>query len=133
MADNETVQASWITYLKSKTALTALLTNGGANEIRESQWQGDDFAYPAVRISMDYMPSVIDCFDSVDAIIDVFSEQKSSKEAAHIAATLLGLLHNQQINDGTTNSWHIHVERIDRPIRDMYAWKASLKVNALVV
>lgn len=133
MADNETIWASWITYLKSKTALTNLLTNGGANEIRESQWQGDDFEYPAVRISMDYMPSSIDCFDSIDVIIEVFSEQKSSKEAAHIAATIYGLLHNQQINDGTTNSWHIHVEKINKPIRDIYAWKSTLEVNALVV
>jgi len=133
MPDNETIQASWITFLKSKSALTDLLTNGGANEIRESQWQGDEFQYPAVRISLEYMPSVIDCFDSVDVIIEVFSEQKSSKEAAHIAATLKNLLHNQQINDGTTNSWHIHVEKVNRPIRDIYAWKSTLEINALVV
>ena len=85
--DNETVQSSWVAYLKSKPQLVALLDS--SLQIKEQQFQGDSFLYPAVRVAIDYYPSVNGCGpDGIDVYIDVFSAEKSSKEAAHISAVL---------------------------------------------
>ena len=59
MRSIEEVQGAMISYLKSQSPVTSLL--GGTTEIRESEWQGTDFVYPAVRLSIDWMPSVNGC------------------------------------------------------------------------
>lgn len=134
MADGETTQASWIAYLKTKTNLTTLLTNGGANEIRESQWQGDVFSYPAIRVSVDYMPSINGCGpDNIDVYIDVFSEEKSSKQVAHIAATLQSILHKKPFTSLGVNFPLVAVNKVDKPERDIYAWKSRVHIKGLAV
>ena len=87
MPDNETAQSSWVVYLKSKPQLTSLLDS--PLEIKEFDYQADQFKYPGIRVSIDYYPSVNGCGpDDIDVFIDVFSAEKSSKEAAHISAVL---------------------------------------------
>lgn len=50
MISNDLIQAALIAKLKADTALVAWLTaESAANEIREIQWQGAQFVYPAVR------------------------------------------------------------------------------------
>ena len=53
MIGNDAIQAAIIAKLKANTALVAWLTALSAgDEIRETQWQGTVFAYPAVRASV---------------------------------------------------------------------------------
>lgn len=132
MANQETVQEAWIAYLKSKTALVALLDN--SLQIKQLQWQGDEFLYPAVRVSVDYMPSVNGCGpDDVDVFIDVFSEEKSAKEVLHISATLQSILQKKPFTQNGINFPLVWVKKIDKPVRDIYAWKSTLHIKALAV
>lgn len=136
MADLETAQAAWIAYLKSKTQLTSLLitsdTPNGADEIRELEWQGDDFHYPNVRVSMNYFPSINGCGpDDLDVFIDVFSEQKSSKQASQIAAVIQSILQKHPFTQDGVKFPMVWVEKVDRPNRDIYAWRVTLHIKGL--
>lgn len=133
MSDGEQTQASWISYLKSKQQVTSLLQTG-SQEIRETSWQGDEFTYPAIRVHVDYEPSVNGCGpDDIEVTIDVFSEQKSSKEAAHIAAVLQGILHKHPFTSLGVNFPLVWVKKVDKPFRDIYAWKSTLHIKGLAV
>jgi hypothetical protein len=132
MADGETVQASWVAYLKSKTALVSLLDS--SLQIKEGQWQGDSFLYPAVRISVDYEPSIISCGpDDIEVTIEVFSEQKSSKEAAHIAAVIQGIIDRHPFTYLGIKFPFVWVKKVDKPFRDIYAWKSVVHIKGLAV
>ncbi len=53
MIANNLIQAEIISKLKADTALIDFLTDLSAgNEIREAQWQGAIFTYPAVRVDL---------------------------------------------------------------------------------
>lgn len=132
MADIETAQAAWVAYLKSKTQLVALLDS--SLQIKEQQWQGDEFKYPAVRVAVDYFPSINGCGpDDIDVTVDVFSEQKSSKEAAHIAAVLQSILHKHPFTQNGVKFPMVNVQKIQKPFRDIFAWKVSVPVKGLAV
>ena len=51
MIGNHILQASLIADLKAASAITTLLASSG--EVRELQYQGADFAYPALRVHID--------------------------------------------------------------------------------
>lgn len=128
-ADGEIFQAAWINSLKSKTPITSLLTNGGQNEIRETQYQGTDFTYPAVRVHLDFMPSINRCgVDDADVYIDVFSAEKSSKEAAHIAATIQNEYHGRTMSYLTHLFPTIIVRKVEKPERGIYGWISRIHI-----
>ena len=48
MRTPDEIQIALIERLKANTALVALL--GTADQIKETEWQGAEFTYPAVRV-----------------------------------------------------------------------------------
>ena len=130
--DIETLQEAWIAYLKAQPTVVNLLTNGGANEIKETQWQGDTFSYPAIRIYIDEMPNVVTCSpETIEVYIDVFSEQKSSKEARHITAALEALLKKTQFSQNGIKFPMVWTKKVIHPKRDIYSWRACLEIQAM--
>jgi hypothetical protein len=128
---NEGATEAWIAYLKAQTPITSLLNS--SLQIKELEYQGDGFVYPGIRVSLDYMPGEDNCFpDSMTVYLDTFSEQKSSKEAVHITATVLNVLRN--ISSFTQNNvkfFMIHVRKISRPDRiESGAWQSTLEIDA---
>src|SRR5690242_12204786 len=94
IATDETFKASWIASLKGQATLTPLLLIPGSTSIKEEQWQGTSFEYPAVRVAVDFMPSINRCGpDDADITIEVYSDEKSSKQSAHIASIIYQLYH----------------------------------------
>lgn len=132
MITNEDATIAWVAYLKSQsTVLVPPLAN--ISQIKELEWQGTDFVYPGIRVSLDYMPGEDNCFpDSMTVYLDTFSAEKSSKEAIHITALLLNLLRN--LGSFTQNGvkfFMIHVTKITRPDRiESGAWQSTLEINA---
>jgi hypothetical protein len=87
------VQLALIERLKADTALVALL--GTADQIKETEWQGANFVFPAVRVENTIKPNIVYCSpDDVDITIFCLSEQKSSKQCSQIAARVSTLFHN---------------------------------------
>ncbi len=131
MPSGEDTQVAWIAYLRSKPQVTSLLA-GGANEIKELEWQGEVFSYPNIRVSVDYYPSVNGCGpDDFDLYIDVFSEEKSSKQAVHIAEVLQNLLHKKPFTQSGVKFPMVWVKKVDRPDRDIFAWRSTLHIKGL--
>ena len=129
--DNETTAAAWIAYLKSKPQLVSLLDS--SLQIKQNQWQGDEFLYPAVRFAVDYYPSVNGCGpDDIDVFIDVFSTEKSDKQAVHIAAVLDAILQKHPFTQNGLKFPLVWVKEIKKPFRDIFAWKSSLIIKGLV-
>jgi hypothetical protein len=88
MISPELVQAGIITKLKADTALIAWLTTYSAqNEVRENQWQGRQFVYPAVRVDIltQTEPGNPPCYSQALFNVFAFAEGDSSKNCGVLA------------------------------------------------
>ena len=94
------IKGAYISRMKANTTITAELTNGGANEIREAQWQGRDFSYPCVRVrilSVDPMQPDCNRYE-ITVAIAVFSEEGSSYQADRISGIISNELHGSSFS-----------------------------------
>lgn len=122
-------QEAWIADLKSRTQLTSLLVNGGAEEIREAEWQGTDFLYPNIRVSLDWMPPIEGCGpEDADVYLEVFSAQKSSKETTIIASKIAELYHKKPFTSNGIHFSTVVVRKVDKPNRSIYAWLSTVHI-----
>jgi hypothetical protein len=97
MIDNALIQKAVVARLKANGALTAKLTS--ASEIKEAQYQGRSFAYPAVRVAILLQVPLMDweqCnLSRVTFSVFTLSEQDSSKEADQISFLVNSVLHKK--------------------------------------
>jgi hypothetical protein len=129
IATDETFKSAWIASLKSQITLTPLLLIPGSTSIKEIQWQGTEFEYPAVRVGVDFMPSINRCGpDDADITIEVFSAEKSSKQSAHIASVIYQLYHGHPFSAAGIMFNTVIVRKIHKPVRSIYAWMTKIDV-----
>lgn len=109
MIANDRVQAGIIAKLKANAALIAWLTAKSADdEIRESQWQGTVFTYPAVRVDLGtQLPGGNGpCYlinGEIPFTVYSYSEDDSSKQADVLAGLVnVALLGEQFSGTGFT-------------------------------
>lgn len=124
------VQAAWVAYLKAQPTLVALLPS--SNNIKELEWQGEDWTYPAVRISVDFFPSVNGCIPRAEIFIDIFSEGKTSNQASNIAGMIQNLVHRRPFTSVGVTSFMVIVQEVTHPARSIFAWQSSIKINTLI-
>ena len=97
MLRNDQVQGAWISYLKSKSDITDQLID--TDEIREDQYQSDQFTYPNIRVRIiDNTPQEgRDCnLHDITISTMVFSEEASSQQADRIAGIIMDTLQDTQ-------------------------------------
>lgn len=123
----EDIQAAFVAYLKTKTIVTSLLANASPVEVREAEWQGTDFLYPNIRISVDMVPQECGPYNA-DITIDTFSGEKSSKQAVHISAILTGLLHKRSFTSLGLRFSTVRVMKVNRPDRSIVAWLSQVNL-----
>jgi len=129
IATDETFKASWIASLKSKPSITSLLLIPGSDSVKEEQWQGTSFQYPAVRVAVDFMPSINRCGpDDGDITIEVFSAEKTSKQSAHIASVIYQLYHGHPFTSAGIMFNTVIVRKVHKPIRSIYAWMTKIDI-----
>lgn len=83
MISPELIQAGIIAKLKADSALTTFLTDRSAgDEIRENQWQGRQFVYPAIRVDLltQTEPGNPPCYSQTAFNVFAFTEGDSSKD-----------------------------------------------------
>jgi hypothetical protein len=88
MISPELVQAGIITKLKADAALIAWLTaRSASSEIRENQWQGRQFVYPAIRVDLlpQTEPGNPPCYSQTLFNVFAFAEGDSSKDCGVLA------------------------------------------------
>lgn len=129
----EQIQMAWISHLKSLPAITSLMTGVSGTEIRESNWQGGDYTYPAIRVYVDTFPSVNGCGpDTAQITTCVFSEQKSSLEAKHISGTLVKNVHKKRFTSNGVTFEMVRVTKTTKSERSIYAWQSDVVCECLV-
>lgn len=106
MVNLNNLQKAIIQLLKANTPLVAALTSDG--DIKEAQWQGQDFIYPAIRVDIHPQYPI---GNGVDRLIlsrgtwsvRTYSTQNNSYQANNLMGLVIDALFNKQWS-GTDNS-----------------------------
>lgn len=141
MRTSDEVRAGLLAYFKSKSNITSLLASSGS--IKEAQWQGVDFVYPAIRISVDFIPSINGCGpDKAEFVVESFSEEKSSLQVETISAAMETLLHKHPFSVTITLPGHsptvikfpiVVVTRVLKAERSIFGWRSQIDLTTQVV
>lgn len=124
-ATPETFKAAWIANLKSKPTLVALV----GEEIREVEYQSTDWVYPCIRVAVGFKPSINRCGpDDGEVDLEVYSAEKSSKEAAHIASEIFTLYHGHPFEQSGIKFSTVIVREVTKPERSIFAWMVNVKI-----
>lgn len=100
MIDNDLIQAAIVAKLKANTALTTwLAVRSTAGEIREGQFQGREFLYPAVRVELGTQIEEGNppCYSTLAFTVYSYSEQNSSQQANQLAGLIADALLRKSI------------------------------------
>lgn len=107
MIANEVLQADLLADLLAYTTLTALLAS--AAEVREDQYQGTKFAYPAVRLAILQQTPISErenCDHARLALaVRCYAEEASSKLADTIAGVVNGRWHRRNFHGTGWYTW----------------------------
>jgi len=104
MIRNDLVQKGVISKLKADVSLITWLTTLAAqNEIREAQWQGRTFVYPAVRIQVGTQTEIGDppCFSKCNFTVYSFTEKDSSQQADELSNLIDVALIRKKLSPGS--------------------------------
>lgn len=124
-ATPETFKAAWIEDLKEKPTVVAIV----GNEIRENEYQASDWVYPCIRVSLSFKPAINRCFpNDGDVDIDIYSAEKSSKQAAHLASLVYELYHGHPFESAGIRFSTVIVREVTKPDRSVFAWVTTVKV-----
>lgn len=95
MISNEILQKALIARMKVNTGIIAVLN--GATEVREQQWQGRAFTYPAVRLALGTQAPRIEMeictWSRLSFSILCLSENRSSKQSDQLAGAVNTAFH----------------------------------------
>ena len=133
MLRNDEIQTAIVAYLKTKTAITSLLITEdnvtGTSEIREDQWQGDNFLYPNIRVRMISNAPFGDS-DQCDAStftvsIMSYSEEASSQQAEKISGIISTSLNAKSFVQGSVSMFLRTTNLIPAVRADTHTWRAE--------
>ena len=118
---------AWITDLKAQPTLITMV--GRADRIKENEYQSTDWVYPAVRVSLEFIPSINRCgSDDANVEIDCYSEQKSSKEASDIASLIYELYQGKPFEANGIRFSTVIIRNVAKPEKDIFAWMVKVKI-----
>lgn len=129
---NNDIQAGLIQILKTNAPIIAVVS---VTEIRESQWQGTDFVYPAIRVQVAENSPMADsaCSTSiVKASIWVFTEDDSSFDCNDFAGIIANELHGHSFNSNSL-AFASRVSKIVPARRsELRTWRSEVQISCLV-
>ena len=131
MLSNDDIQAGLIAYLKADTTIVALLAAG--TSIKEDQWQGTTFVYPAVRVDLGIQLPRANC-DGAETTFSIlcYSEDASSQEADELAGTVNDQLHRKAFTKSSIR-YSIYSQGLIPAIReDDRTWRSEATFHATV-
>lgn len=139
MISNEIVQAAITAYLKADANVIAAL-GGSADEIREAQWQGTTFNYPAVRVQLQTQIPEGELLCDIGRIpiaILCYSESNSSMQADQIAGiintALNGKTFTQITSLGSVRFAMFRSQGLISAVReDIRTWRSEATFDVLV-
>ena len=127
---NDQIQYAIIDYLKDDA--TVLAEFDSSEEIKEDQWQGTTFEYPALRVNLiESKPSnqTQNCSQAAIKLqIEVFTEDDSSRNCDRIAGIICNVLHPQQFTNQSINLALTLENLVPAKRRDEKTWEAQIKM-----
>ena len=127
------IRSALISYMKANSTITTAL--GSTVEIRERQWQGTEFVYPCIRVSIGsavpQMAGECDVFDC-NVSITVFSELAQSSQADNITGIINTVLHRRSFSYGGVR-FMVWTSRLIEAVReDTRTWRSELILQTTV-
>jgi len=139
MRRNDEVQAAIIAYLKANATILAELVDIHGDpvpeEIREDQWQGENFSYPNIRVRLISNVPLLDeqCdFSTLTVSIMVFSEEASSQEADRIAGIIHGIMHQRSFEQNSIAFTLRTTNLIPAVRQDIRVWRSEVLMSGIV-
>jgi len=131
LRSNDEIQAALLAYIKDKATITAVITS---TEMREDQWQGTTFTYPAIRIRMiSNVPSDTNCnYNNISVSFMVFTENASSQEADRIAGIINQALHDKSFVSNNIAIFLRTTNLIPAFRSDIRTWRSEVLMNGIV-
>lgn len=137
---NDIIQGALVAHLKTITALTTKLSDYGSDstEIRENQWKGADFLYPAIRVQIrNNNPIQGYCAASdINISIIIFTEDQSSAHCNELSGIIGAYLKDRQFGSTFQGSaYHFSMGRMNLvPAMDVGSllWRAEVVISGSV-
>ena len=132
MISNNEIQEALIIELQAET--TVLVELSDTDEIREDQWQGTEFSYPAIRVKMiSNKPLVASGCDQtkISVGLEVFSEDASSMQADRIAGIIQDALHDKPFSQGSLLIALRTNDLIPAMRSNVRTWKSEVLMNGI--
>lgn len=125
--NKEQAKADWIANLKTRTSITDIV----GPEIRECEYQATDWAYPCVRLDVDFKPSINGCGPD-DAYISIYAytDEKSSKVSEHLASLIEDIYHKINFKQGGHMYITNAVTDVSKSSRSIFAWETMVSIHA---
>ncbi len=131
MIHNDRIQAALLARAKANTNILAKLVD--TDELREDQWQGREFSYPAIRIRIIRNEPIIDCNQTVEFSFQTFSEQSSSKQADDICGTINDEFHDKSFSRNSIRFTGVICQNLSPAMRvDERTWRAETFFEARI-
>ena len=131
MIHNDRIQAALLARAKSIATILAKLTD--TDEIREDQWQGREFTYPAYRIRIIRNEPISSCNQKVEFSFQAFSEQSSSKQADDMCGTINDEFHDKSFSRNSIRFTGVICQNLAPAMRvDQRLWRAETFFEARV-
>jgi hypothetical protein len=125
-ATSETFKTAWIADLKEQVNVIAPVP---VDEVKEFEYQSTDWTYPCIRVAVEFIPSSNYCGpDDANIEIEVYSEQKSSKQSVHIASMIQAHYHGHPFTQSPTRFNTVVVRKVEKPNRDVPAWVTRVHI-----
>lgn len=127
---NDQIQAGIVSYLKGKSAIVAEVT---VVEIREDQWQGDEYIYPNVRVRLiSNVPMGFPCYHTFECGLQVYAEDASSQSADRISGIIANELHEKGFSSNSL-AFITTVTNVMPAVRDdIRTWRSEVLIRGTV-
>ena len=131
LRSNDEIQAALLAYIRSKPTITSVITS---TEMREDQWQGSTFTYPAIRIHLiSNVPSDTNCnYNNISLSIMVFTEDASSQNADKFAGIINQALHDKSFVSNNIAFYLKTTNLIPAFRSDIRTWRSEVLMNGIV-
>jgi len=129
MLSPELIQAAVISLLKADAPLVAKLT--AADRIKEAEWRGTGFEYPAVRVAVtsDSPWGTGQCAEANLALagrLIVLSKDDSSAECLQVMALVRNAIQGRRLAGVGLTSMQLRPEMTSYPAREDTIWRGEI-------
>ncbi len=139
MISDEVIQAAIIAKLRTLTTLTDLLGDK-VSGVKEFQWQGDTFSYPALRLDLESNDWSFDDYgrctaQDVEFSLYFYSEERSSKQCSQLKGTAINLLVGKGFTQNGLRFGEVRITQggnVPAIREDEVTWRSQAKLSTRV-